>query len=127
LAPHHWPYFLCGTAFAGLVQLGTTARHRQAGVAWRAALAVAIAATVYFLFIGTRQWMVLNSCDARYSYPWLFLLQGAFAILAAGQLTPAVSDRLSRRMYVLAAASLVIVTLSSIYFPTSTKVPKDIH
>jgi hypothetical protein len=126
LAPHHWPYFLFGTAFAGLVQLGVPARRRPAGVAWRAALTAGIAATVYFLFMGTRQWMVLNSCNTRYSYPWLFLLQGAFAILAAGQLTPAMSVRLSRRMYVLATAGLFLAALTSFHLPSVKRVHKDL-
>jgi hypothetical protein len=126
LAPHHWPYFLFGTAFAGLVQFGVPQRSRQADVAWRAAIATAIAAIIYFLFMGTRRWMVLNSCCARYSYPWIFLLQGALAIFGAGQLTPAIKDRLNRRPYLLAAGGLLSAALISFHLPSLNQVHRDL-
>lgn len=126
LAPYHWPCFLLGTAFAGLVQLGVSARRRQAGVAWRAAIAVSTAAIVYLLFMGTRRWVVLNSYNPRYMYPSYFLFQGALAILAAGQLPLAISHRFSKQAYLLATAGLLIAALTSFHFPSVKKVRDDL-
>jgi hypothetical protein len=89
LAPHHWPYFLFGTAVAGMLPLGVATERRQAGVAWRSAVALGAAAAVYFLFMCTRRWVHLNNCDGRYAFPSLFLLQGALAIVAVGPLAAA--------------------------------------
>jgi hypothetical protein len=126
LAPHHWPYFLFGTAFASLVSVIHPAWRRQVSVAWRAAMALGIAATVYFLFLGTRQWMVLNDCCSRYTHPSVFLLQGALAILAAGPLTPAIMDRLNRRPYVVAAIGLLLAALINFHSPSIRKVHDDL-
>jgi hypothetical protein len=126
LAPHHWPYFLFGTAFAGLVSLGHPARRRQAALASRAGIAVAIAAIVYFLFMGTRRWMVLNSCCPRYTHPSVFLLQGALAIFATGQLTSGIRDRLNRHPYVVAAVGLLLAALINFHSPSVKKVHSDL-
>jgi hypothetical protein len=126
LAPHHWPYFLFGIAFAGLVQFSVPAMRRQASVAMRAAIAVVIAATVYFLFIGTRRWVFLNVCSGRYAYPALFVFQEAFAIFAVGLLTPTIRDRLSRRAYVPAAVGLLLAALINFHSPSIKKVHEDL-
>jgi hypothetical protein len=126
LAPHHWPYFLAGAAFAGLVGLGYPATRRHAGVAWRAAIAVGLAASVYFLFMGTRQWVVLNSCCARYTHASIFLFQGALAIFAVGQLAPANQGQLNRRPYLLAAVGLLLAALINFHSPSINKVHRDL-
>jgi putative flippase GtrA len=126
LAPHHWPYFLLGVAFAGLAQLSVPALRRQAGIAWRAAMAVAIAATVYFLFIGTRRWVFLNACSGRYVYPALFVFQEGFALFAVGLLTPAIRDRLSRHAYAPAAVGLLLAALINFHSPSIMKVHEDL-
>jgi hypothetical protein len=127
LAPHHWPYFLFGAAFAGLVQLSVPAMRRQAAVAWRAAIAVVIAATVYFLFVGTRQWVLMNCCCARYVYPSLFVFQEAFAIFAVGPLLPTIRNRLSRRIYVPAAVGLLLAALINFHSPSIKKARDDLN
>jgi uncharacterized membrane protein YraQ (UPF0718 family) len=126
LTPHHWPYFLFGAAFAGLVQLSVPARRRQASVAGRAAMAVAIAATVYFLFIGTRRWVFMNDCCGRYAYPALFVFQEAFALFAVGLLTPTIRDRLSRHAYAPAAIGLLLAALINFHSPSVKKVHEDV-
>src|SRR5439155_11063110 len=117
---------LFGAAFAVLVQLRVPAMRRQAGVAWRAALAVAIAATVYFLFVGTRRWVFLNDCCGRYAYPAVFVFQEAFALLVVGLLMPTIRDRLSRHAYVPAAIGLLLAALINFHSPSIKKVHEDL-
>ncbi len=151
LAPHHWPYFLFGTAVASLLPLGVVTERRQAGVAWRSAIALGGVAAVYFLFMSTRRWVHVNDCDGRYAFPSLFLLQGALAIVAVGPLAAAkrrkeetengrngesaihrasvaVSPR--RRFAVFpiagAAALLLLAALSSYHSPSLHKVRRDL-
>jgi hypothetical protein len=124
LAPHHWPYFLLGSGFVALLQLSVPSKRRQASVAWRAALAAALAGLVYFLFVGTRQF--LSSCVGRYTYPCFFLWQGALIIFATGQLMPVITDRLYRRQYVLAAVGMFLAALINFHSPSIKKVHQDL-
>jgi hypothetical protein len=122
LAPHHWPYFLFGTAAAGLFSLGVAGRRRQVAGTWRPALALGVAAVVYFLFMGTRRWVVLNSCDGRYMYPSFFLLQGVLALVAVGPLALPPQGWMSRRPCTLAAIGLLLAALSSFHLPSLARV-----
>jgi hypothetical protein len=127
LAPHHWTYFLFGATFAGLIQLGVPARHRQAKVAWRAAVAVGFAAITYFLLMGTRRWVVLNVCCCRYTLPSFFLLQGACAIIATGQLAPAIRQWLNRHPYGVPAIALLLAALIGFHSSSVKKVRSDLE
>jgi hypothetical protein len=126
LTPHHWPYFLFGIAFAGSVSFLHPTTRRQPGVAGRAGIAVAIAAIVYFLFMGTRRWTALNSCCPRYTHPSIFLLQGGLALLASGQVTSGLKDRLNRHPYVVAATGLLLAAFINFHSPSIKKVRSDL-
>jgi hypothetical protein len=127
LAPHTWPYFLFGTAFAGLIQLDAPAKHQQARIAGGAAIAVGFAALTYFLFMGTRRWMVLNLCWSRYTLPAFFLLQGSFAIMATGQLGPGIRRWLNRHPYGVAALGLLLASLIGFHSPSVKRVRSDLE
>jgi len=124
--PYYWPSFLTGSALIGAIELGVAERRQQARMAYRAALAIAIAATVYFLFMGTRHWMALNSYSGRYAFPWLFLFQGAAIVFAVGRISPSFSDWLGWRSYLLSAASLLLAAVVGFQLPSVTKVHQEL-
>jgi hypothetical protein len=125
-SPYYWPSFLIGIILMGAIELGVPERRHQARMAWRAALAIAIAATVYFLFMGTRQWMVLSSYNGRYAFPWLFLLQGAVAIFAVGRISTDFGDWPGWLRYVLSATSLLLAAVFSFQWPSVNKVHQEL-
>jgi hypothetical protein len=126
LAPQQWPLFMFGTALFGLVQIIDPSKRGQAGAACRAALALTLTATFFVFLMGTREWVRLNQCYARYTFPAIFLLQAALAILSVCQLSPAIKEKLIRRPFVLALSVLLIAALLTYHSPSIKKMRRDL-
>jgi hypothetical protein len=105
LAARHWPLLWSTFARNGWEWLGEDCRRalglalaggllpwcipavrRHVPAAVRAACPLLLAALAYFLFLGTRQWMLLNICSPRYLLPPLLLVLVALATLLVGPL-----------------------------------------
>jgi len=122
LAPHSWPYFLAGSAAVGLLHLAVPALRRQAGPSLRAALALAAAGLVWWLFLGTRKWTVVNFCVHRYTLPAVFLLQAGLIIMAVGPLAAGLGKRGLRIGRAFAVAILLLSIFAGYRLPSLSRV-----
>jgi hypothetical protein len=118
LAPHSWPYFLAGSAGVGLLHLAVPALRRQGGPSLRAALALAAAALVWWLFLGTRKWTVVNFCVHRYTLPAVFLLQAGLIIVAVGPLAAGLGKQGLRIGRAFAVAILLLSIFAGYRLPS---------
>ena len=125
-SPFSWPQFLVGIAAAGTLSLVIRRVRRHAGPAWRAALALAAAAGLYFLFLGTRNWMVINAYNPRYSLPSIILLQAALVIVGVAPLAAALPTRGRKGLSFLAASLLLLAPLYHFGFPSIAHVRADL-
>src|SRR5262249_30068121 len=77
-----------------------------------------LAALLYFLFLGTRKWMLLNEYSPRYLLPCLTLVQGGLVLVAAAPLWSALGHRSRRSASFLAAPALLLVAAWSCSLPS---------
>jgi hypothetical protein len=118
LAPHGWPVFLGGMALAGVLALAVPCLRRHALRAWTLAAALAGAALLYFLFLGTREWMALNSCCARYTRPSIFLLQAALLVAGLVPLGAALPGAVRKSLGALAVPLLLLAAVFGYGYPS---------
>jgi hypothetical protein len=126
LSPFGWPRFLVGAAAVGTLLLVIPRVRRHASPPWRAAGALAAAAGVYFLFLGTRHWMVVNGYCARYSLPAIILLQAALVIVGVAPLCAALPARGRKGLYFLAAPFLLLAPFYQFGIPSIARVRTDL-
>jgi hypothetical protein len=125
LAPQRWPLVLALLAATGLLSLAVPAVRRPPSKGLRAALALAAAAIVIGLFMGTRKHVQANLYMFRFLAPSLFFLQTACLALAVVPLQ-AVADVGRFRRWSLLASPLVLAAVCSHGLPSLQSVRKDL-
>jgi hypothetical protein len=118
LTPSGWPVLLAGMAAAGGVWLLFPALRRRAARAWRAAAVLAAAGVGYFLLMGTREWMALNSFCARYTRPTVFLLHGALLVAGVAPLCAVLPARIHKSLGTLTPVLLLLAAASAYGYPS---------
>jgi hypothetical protein len=118
LSPRQWPYLLMAGAGAGCLLLAVPSIRRHSPRAIRAAAALAVAALIFGLFLGTRRWVTKMSFSAHYTLPVVFLLQMAFVVLAIGPLCASLPSSFRRALSVLAAPTLLAAALFNFGAPS---------
>jgi hypothetical protein len=118
LSPRQWPYLLVAGAGAGCLLLAVPSIRRHSPRAVRAAAALAAAALVFGLFLGTRRWVTKMAFSAHYTLPVVFLLQMALVVLAIGPLCAGLPSSFRRALSVLAAPALLAAALFNFGAPS---------
>jgi hypothetical protein len=126
LSPRQWPYLLLGAAGASCLLLFASSVRRQAPRAMRAAAALATAALLFGLFLGTRRWVTKMTFSAHYTLPVVFFLQMAIVVAAIGPLCTALPASFRKALSVLAAPALLAAVLFNFGSPSLQRVRDDI-
>ena len=95
-------------------------------IAWRAAGAFALAATVFWLYTGTRLWVRLNGYTYRYLMPTALMIQAAIMTVGVAPLCRAVRPATRNGLNAMAVAALFAAAELTFGFPSYSGVRADI-
>jgi hypothetical protein len=109
-------------AAAALCLLLLPGLRRQVGPSARAALTLVAGIAVYGLFVGTHQWVAVNSFHVKYWIPVLLCLYSAFAILLAGPVFAWAGPRAHRWLYLAVAPTAVAAAAGAFGSPSLARV-----
>ena len=119
------PASIAASALLGLAALAVPATRRRARLPWSAALALAAAAAVVWLYTGTRVWVRLNGYTYRYMIPSSMMVQVAAAGLILGPIGRASGPRVRRGLGLAAASAMLLGAMWTFGPPSPAGVRRD--